>query len=291
MRRKDLDVAVRKSLSPFRFGDALNKTGQVTSHQLHAPCSDDLLTAIGLAIAALGPFVVAGLLVPFRDHVVGENVALVFVVVVVVAAACGGRRPGALAAVVSALTYDFFFTRPYQSLKIDRAEDLGTVLVLLAISLLVAELMAVGQRRREASRRARDDIERLHRVAAALADGTETEDVLRSVEAELLGLLSLQDCRYEQPPYSSSIPRMERNGTIEGGRRRFVAGQFTLPGEGVEIPVLLQGRALGRFVLVPDWHVGVALEERVAAIALVDLVAAAFMAEPSSRRNTEGNAS
>jgi len=101
----------------------------------------------------------------------------------------------------------------------------------------------------------------------------------------------LQDCRYEHPPYPSSIPRIERNGTIEGGRRRYVAGQFTLPGEGVEIPVVAQGRAFGRFVLIPDWHVGVALEERVAAIALVDLVAAAFVSESSARRNTEGNAS
>ena len=253
--------------------------------------SEDLLSAIGWAIAGFGPFVVAAALVPFRHHVAGENVALVFVIVVVLAATCGGVGPGAAAAVVSALAYDFFFTRPYQSLKIDRAEDLGTAVVLLGISLLIAELMAVGQRRREASKQAREDIARVHRVAAALADGAEAEDVLRSVEAELLGLLRLQDCRFEAPPYASSIPRMERNGTIEGGRRRYIAGQFTLPGEGVEIPVLGQGRTFGRFVLIPDWHVGVALEERVVAIALVDLVGAAFVAEPTSRDKSEGSAS
>jgi Domain of unknown function (DUF4118) len=265
-------------------------TAAVRSGELDNRFSADLLRAIGLGIAAFGPLVVAAVLVPFRHHVVGENVALLFVVVVILAAACGGLAPGAVAAVVSAMTYDFFFTRPYQSLKIDRAEDVGTAVVLLGISLLVAELMAVGQRRRESSRRAREDIARLHRIAAALADGAEAEDVLRSVQAELLGLLSLQDCRFEQPPFSSSIPHLERNGTIEGGRRRFVAGQFTLPGEGIEIPVLVRGRVFGRFVLIPDWHVGVALEERVVAVALVDLVGAAFGAEPFSLTN-EGNAS
>jgi hypothetical protein len=265
-------------------------TAAVRSGEFENRFSVDVLRAIGLVVAAFGPLVVAGVLVPFRPHLVGENVALVFVVVVVLAAACGGFGPGAVAAVVSALAYDFFFTRPYQSLKIDRAEDIGTAVVLLGISLLIAELMALGQRRREASWRAREDIARLHRIAAALAAGAEPEDVLRSVQAELLGLLRLQDCRFERPPFPSSIPQLERNGTIEGGQRRFVAGQFTLPGEGVEIPVLVRGRVIGRFVLIPDWHVGAALEERVVAVALVDLVGAAFGAEPSSRSN-EGTAS
>lgn len=265
-------------------------TAAVRSGEHDSRFSADALRAIGLVIAVAGPLLVAAVLVPLRHHVVGENVALVLVVVVVLAAACGGWGPGAAAAVVSAMTYDFFFTRPYQSLKIDRTEDIGTAVVLLGISLLVAELMAVGQRRREASRRAREDIARLHRIAATLAEGAEPEDVVCSVQAELLGLLSLQDCRFERLPFPSSIPHLERNGTIEGGRKRFVAGQFTLPGEGVEIPVLVRGRVFGRFVLVPDWHVGVAIEERVVAVALVDLVSAAFGAEPFSLSN-EGSAS
>ena len=262
----------------------------MNSRELDARSSDDLLKAVGLAVAAFGPLVVAAALVPFRHHVVGENVALVFVIVVVLAAACGGRRSGALAAVVSALAYDFFFTRPYQSLKIDRAEDFGTAVVFLVISLLIAELMAIGQRSREASRRARDDVTRLYRVAGAFADGADPDDLLRSVEAELLGLLRLHDCRFEQPPFGSSLPRMERSGAVEGGRRRWVGGQFSLPAEGVEIPVVSAGNVLGRYVLIPDWDVGVSLEERVVAVALVDLVGGAFAAQQSPRREAEGNA-
>ncbi len=262
----------------------------MTSRELDRNERDDILRALGLAIAAFGPLVVAGLLVPFRDRLSGENVALVFVMVVVLAAAYGGRGAGALAAVVSAMAYDFFFTRPYQSLKIDRAEDFGTVVLLLAISLLIAELMAVGQRRRAASKRAREDNARLYRVAEAAAEGAEVEDVLRSVEAELLGLLNLLDCRFEPPPFESSLPRLERTGGIDGGRRRYVGGEFTLPTEGVEIPVIGQGRTFGRFVLMPDWHVGVSLEERIVAIALVDLVSAAFAADQSPPRGHEERA-
>ena len=75
---------------------------------------------------------ISGLLVPFRtDSIVAANVALVFVIVVVIAAAEGGRTAGIVAAVVSTLCYDFFFTRPFQSLKIDNGDDIGTAVLLL----------------------------------------------------------------------------------------------------------------------------------------------------------------
>ena len=84
---------------------------------------DDVARAIGLVIAAFGPLLVAGLLVPFRDDLASANVVLVFVLVVVFGAAVGTRWSGALSAVIAAMSYDFFFTRPYQSLKIDNAND------------------------------------------------------------------------------------------------------------------------------------------------------------------------
>src|SRR5690242_11544650 len=104
------------------------------------------LNAIGLAVAVLGPLVVVGILVPFRDDsLVSSNVALVFVIVVVLAAAAGGRSAGVVAAVVSTFTYDFFFTHPYQSLKIENTDDIGTAVLLLVIGLLVAALTGFAQ--------------------------------------------------------------------------------------------------------------------------------------------------
>ncbi len=124
------------------------------------PAPDDMSRAFGLTIAAFGPLLVAALLVPFRDDLASANVVLVFVLVVVCGAAVGTRWSGALAAVVAAMSYDFFFTRPYQSLKIDNANDLETTLLLLAIGLIVAELVAFtrqtpGARRARAATRSR----------------------------------------------------------------------------------------------------------------------------------------
>jgi K+-sensing histidine kinase KdpD len=67
--------------------------------------------ALGLAIGGLSPIVVAALLVPVRDVVLNANLALAIVVVVVVAAMVGGRGAGVLAAVMSAVSFDFFLTR------------------------------------------------------------------------------------------------------------------------------------------------------------------------------------
>lgn len=118
---------------------------------------------------------------------------------------------------MAAASYDFFFTRPYQSLKIDKADDIGTTLLLLVIGLVVAELVQLTHRTRRAHRRSSDQIVRLHRVAELVASGTPRPDVIDAVETELTELLGLTSCTFEQPPFDSELPTLERNGAIEGG--------------------------------------------------------------------------
>ncbi len=244
-----------------------------------AAIPDDAARAVGLAIAAFGPLLVAGILVPFRGDLAGANVVLVFVMIVVLAAAVGSRWSGVLAAVVAAMSYDFFFTQPYQSLKIDRSNDIQTTVLLLAIGLIVSELVLFSRRHRLTSQHRGDEIARLHRVAELVASDSDAEDVLLSVQAELTGLLSLRDCRFESAPFSSELPTLARNGAIADGHRHWAGGEFTLPEQGAAIPVLGRGRSFGRLVLVPDLSVGVSIEERVVAVALADQLGAVFAAD------------
>jgi hypothetical protein len=246
------------------------------------PPPDDISRAFGLAIAAFGPILVAGLLVPFRDDLASANVVLVFVLVVVFGAAVGTRWSGALSAVVAAMSYDFFFTRPYQSLKIDNANDVETTLLLLAIGLIVAELVAFTRRHRAHAASRGDEIEMLRRTAALVASGADADDVRDTVRDELVALLSLVECRYETAPCTSTLPRIERTGAVEGEHRRWLGGEFTLPGLGAEIPVAARGRTYGRFVLVPNLSMGVSIEERIVAVALVDQLGAALAVEASA---------
>jgi hypothetical protein len=55
-----------------------------------------------------------------------------------------------------------------------------------------------------------------------------------------------------------------------------------LPALGAEIPVAARGQTFGRFVLVPDTSVGVSIEERIVAVALVDQLGAALAADASA---------
>jgi hypothetical protein len=217
--------------------------------------------------------------VSFREDLAAANVVLVFVVVIVLSSTVGTRVSGAIAAVVSAMSFDFFFTKPYQSLKIDSSDDIQTTLLLLAIGLLVAEIVTFSRRHQRASALRSNEIARLHRVAELVASDYDAEDVVLSVQAELIGLLSLRDCRFEAPPFTSELPRLERNGAIGGDHRRWISGEYTLPEQGAEIPVLGRGKVYGRLVLIPDLSVGVSIEERIVAVALSDQLGAAFAAD------------
>jgi hypothetical protein len=245
----------------------------------HDSTPGDADRAIGLAVAAVGPLLVAGILVSFRNDLAAANIVLVFVLVIVFAATVGTRVSGAIAAVVSAMSFDFFFTRPYQSLKIDSSDDVQTTILLLVIGLLVAEIVTYSRRHRRSSEHRGDEIARLHRVAEMVASDSDAEDIVLSVQAELIGLLSLRECRYEVAPFASELPTLERNGAIAGDHRHWIGGEYTLPAQGAQIPVLGRGQAFGRLVLVPDLSVGVSIEERIVAVALSDQLGAALAAD------------
>src|ERR1700742_1817915 len=96
-----------------------------------------LTRLVGMAVGVLGPVLVAGALVGVRDEINNANVALVLVLVVVVAAVTGGWQAGAVAAVSSALSFDFFHTQPYLSLTIDSQDDVETAVLLLCVGVIV----------------------------------------------------------------------------------------------------------------------------------------------------------
>jgi hypothetical protein len=239
---------------------------------------EDRWRPVGLAIGSFGPLAVAAVLVPVRQHLAASNVALIFVVVVVVAA-LGGWLSGLIGALVSTLSFDFFFTRPYESLTIDRAAEIEATFLLLAISLIVGGIVAYARHARKRAERRSVELVRLNRIADMVATGAELEDVLLSVQAELIGLLSLRECRFQENMLGDPLPVLQRTGAIEGGKRQYVGGELSLPAEGVELLVLGRGRLFGRFVLIPNWNVGIAVPERQVAIGLADQLGAALAAD------------
>lgn len=239
---------------------------------------------LGVAFGALGPVVVALLLVPIRSELHNANLALMLVLVVVLAAIIGGRRAGALAAIVATLSFDFFLTRPYLSMKIETSADLETALILLGVGLLVGAVASRGRRSEQGRERAAAAISRVHRVAERVAGGTPIDDVVTEVTGELCGLLQLHDCWLEFPSSLYVMPTLQRGGSIEEYERNWFRGGVVLSPDGVELPVLERGIQVARIVLVGNPAYPVTIEERVVAVALADQLGAALaLAGPDER--------
>ena len=67
-------------------------------------------------------------------------VDMIYLPAVLAAAALWGIGPGALAGIMSALSYNFFFTEPVHTLRIDRVADIVTVVVLIVVALVTSQL-------------------------------------------------------------------------------------------------------------------------------------------------------
>jgi hypothetical protein len=230
-----------------------------------------------VALGSGAPILAAALLVSVRGHVLNANIALILVLVVVLAAVGGGRSAGAMAAASAALSFNFFHTEPYLTLKIDSADDVETTLLLLAVGFAVGQLATYRRHPLRSGAIAADEIRRIHRVAAFADPGRHTAaDMIMAAQGELSELLGLQSCRFEASPFAGPLPRMERTGVVPVMDYRGPDVGFALPAGGTELPVQGRGHVLGRFVLVPRPDATVTLEQRVVAVAIADQVGAAL---------------
>jgi K+-sensing histidine kinase KdpD len=123
-------------------------------------------------------------LIPLRGHVDNDVMALALVIPVLLAAVLGGRWPGAASALVAAICFDFFFTLPYQSLRIASGDDISTFVVLLIVALIAAEVGIRARRGGRAARESRSDLDRLVRVIDIAAHEGDIEDVVSSRRAD-----------------------------------------------------------------------------------------------------------
>jgi len=106
-----------------------------------------LASAALVAVATLAAFLV--------DHLVAApNLTLVFVLPVVIAATTFGWGPSLAAVALSVLSFDFFFTQPFNSFAIANASDLWAAALLLVTAAIVSALAAEARRRAVDARRA-----------------------------------------------------------------------------------------------------------------------------------------
>jgi hypothetical protein len=213
------------------------------------PRPDVVPASLAWLSALLLPVGVAAAFIPLRDHVSAADVALLLAVVILVAATLGGRLTGAAAAVEAAVSFDLFFTRPYYSLRINRAEDIETAVLMLIVGVAIGEIVTRGKRYRFAAHVSRSNLERVSRITELAAGGEPPGRLIRVARRELMELLEVDECEFERPPFLDSIPRLSHAGLSippsVGADFQPAARRESR----IELPIWAEGLEVGRFVL------------------------------------------
>ncbi len=212
-----------------------------------------------------------GALTPVRDWLGSTNVALCFAVVVVGAAIFGGRLAGGVTSIAAAMSFDFFYTKPYYALRIDKREDIIAAALLLVMGVAVGHLAVVRYGSRRDVRVSARGTAYLEDVAVVVAAGADVDEVWPVIRRALIEQLDLAECRFEPSPTHGAMTVLERGGQIASlDLISMHSGGFALPSDGVAVPVVHEGGLLGRLVLVPRPNTGTTRSQRRVAIALAD---------------------
>jgi K+-sensing histidine kinase KdpD len=97
-----------------------------------------------LAMGPLAAILLGFALIPLRDVVIPSNFTFPFIILTIAVAGFGGRPAAVATALVSAMSLDFFLTKPYLRLTIQGKHDVTAFLGLAACGLVAA---ALGSRR------------------------------------------------------------------------------------------------------------------------------------------------
>jgi hypothetical protein len=246
------------------------------------PLAVRLRQLLELVAAIVLPVAVGAALVPFRSNIAPATAALAMAVAVSLIAALSNRLGGVVAAVAAALSFDFFFTKPYGSLSISSAPEIETAILMLVCGLIVGQLSARNRTNKELVVQTSDDFARIQAIAEMMASGASAFEVVAAVGDELTGLLGLRSCRFERTFPDGPSPTIERNGDVSWGRFWWGFRTLGMPGKEVTLVVEHQRRRLGRYVLTAVPGSPVTREQLVAAVTLADQAGAALGLEAAA---------
>jgi len=158
----------------------------------------DELKQFSLPAGPVAAILLGMALTPFREATSAGNFIFAFVILNILVATYGGRWAALATSGVSALSLDFFLTKPYLSLRIEGKHDLIAFTGLLLCGLVSAALGVALGRRAEAGDAARAHLDLLRAAIARLdGPGSSTErlaDLLRDTRNALpLAGLVLKD--------------------------------------------------------------------------------------------------
>jgi hypothetical protein len=184
-----------------------------------------------------------------------------------------------VASASAALWFDFFLTRPYERFVISHRPDLETTIAIFVVGVLVTELAARSRQHWRAANSSTAYVEMIHGVAVLAADSAPVSEMIDETNDSLTNLLSLRASRFDRALSDPPLAQIQSNGDVAHVGMRWPAKEIGLPGPEAEILAKWRGRVVGRFVVTPTPGATVTLEQRIVAVAMVDVVAAYLVGE------------
>ncbi|HXJ77694.1 MAG TPA: DUF4118 domain-containing protein [Candidatus Methylomirabilis sp.] len=150
-------------------------------------------SGVWIVAGALGAMALGIALIPLRTVTSASNLAFVFLVFTIIVAELGGRSAGLVAAVVSAISLNFFLTEPYLRLSISKPDDIVAFLALAVCGLIAAAFGRRRERWSELAGREGKDLDVVKKLVEQLRDGRPLDDVLDDLRRGLgLGAIVLR---------------------------------------------------------------------------------------------------
>lgn len=232
-----------------------------------------------LSLAVVAPLGLSALVGLVPSLIENTSVALLLVLLVVGAASTGLRPAGLLAAVSGALSFDYFLTAPFHTMRILDRPDLETAVGLLLVGVAVTELALWGRRQQaRASQQSGYLTGVLEAVGQAGVGSRSADAMIRHIELELVKVLDLDAARFHRD-LGHELPRIEPDGRITAHGRLVDIDRTGLPTDTeLSLPVRLGEELTGEFRLIAASHVAhPGRDQRRVAVLLADQAARALM--------------
>lgn len=192
-------------------------------------------TAVGIAVAAAAPAVITAIATVPSSR--GTAVpALLYLLAVVGASAAGGLWPGLLAAALSFVGLDYFFTPPLHTFRVGKGEDLFALAVFLAVAGAVSAAIGAALEQRAMAEFREHQVRALYHVTERLLSGSGLEATLADLAASLRLLYGPDGCRVVVLRPDGSERQQAASGAIGGPAV-------------TELPLRVEGRTVGRIEL------------------------------------------
>jgi len=224
--------------------------------------------------AVVLPLATAGLLFLLRSLIGGSSAALILVLVVVAMAATGDRVSGALAALSSAIGFDFFVASPRLDFDIDDVADVEMAILLLLVGIAVSELALRGRRQQAAASERSGYLSGVLESAELAARGIPISDAIPTVAGHIWRTLGAERVTYEQGVPHRDCAIIQRDGTVTLEGDPLDVTRDGLPADrNTAVLVVQQERVVGHFLVAPAKRERPRPEQLRVAVLLADQIA------------------